>query len=199
MAMMRIRRVWWWVGRLVRWWSNGRIRAGCKHLPLQNWPSAPLKFSPAGDLHPKNLQFHPQAKNLKSAGSKKCSRFPKFELKAADDSIELIPNSINSHSATDCQSSGQTCIKKGWAKNPFQGVKYINIARNCETALSSARNSMYSIYSRSVLSGVSWYVLTWPGLPWSNPVCPGLSWWSGKTTDPEGYMSRSWSYIFGRL
>ena len=53
MAMIRIRRVWWWVGRLVRWWSNGRIRAGCKHLPLQNWPSAPLKFSPAGDLHPK--------------------------------------------------------------------------------------------------------------------------------------------------
>ena len=106
---------------------------------------------------------------------------------------------FTSHSATDCQSSGQTCIKKGWAKNPFQGVKYINIARNCETALSSARNSMYSMYSRSVLSGVSWYVLTWPGLPWSNPVCPGLSWWSGKTTDPEGYMSRSWSYIFGRL
>ena len=76
MAMIRIRRVWWWVGRLVRWWSNGRIRAGCKHLPLQNWPSAPLKFSPAGDLHPKNLQFHPQAKNLKSAGSKKCPRCP---------------------------------------------------------------------------------------------------------------------------
>ena len=131
----------------------------------------------------------------------KMSKMSKFELKAADDSVELIPNSISSRSATDFQSSGQTCIKKRLSKESFSGcdMKYINIAKIAK--LPPLRPGIPRIpcipgLSCLVCPGLSWPDLVCPGLTRSVLVCPGglVKQRTLKVIclDPEGY-------IFGRL
>ena len=71
---------------------------------------------------------------------------------------------FTSHSATDCQSSGQTCIKKRLSKESCSGcdMKYINIAKIAK--LPSLRPGIPCIpcipgLSCLVCPGVSWSVL----------------------------------------